>query len=40
MFSVSGKIAPEVNMLVLAGIFLIIGAVCVLIVKEKKIAIS
>ena len=36
MFTTEGSIPPEVNMLVLAGIFLIIGACCVGIVKEKN----
>ncbi len=31
-----GYVAPEVNMLVIAGILLIIGAGCVLIIKEKN----
>lgn len=35
-FTATGKVAPEVNMLVLAGIFLIIGACCVGIIKEKQ----
>ena len=35
-FTTEGSIPPEVNMLVLAGIFLIIGACCVGIVKEKN----
>ena len=36
MFTTEGSIPPEVNMLVLAGIFLIIGACCVGVIKEKK----
>ena len=36
MFTTEGSIPPEVNMLVLAGIFLIVGACCVGIIKEKK----
>ena len=36
MFTTAGNVAPEVNMLVLAGIFLIIGAGCVGIIKEKQ----
>lgn len=36
LFTTEGKIAPEVNMLVIAGILLIIGAGCVLIIKEKN----
>jgi maltose/moltooligosaccharide transporter len=36
MFTTEGNIAPEVNMLVLAGIFLIIGAACVSVIKEGK----
>ena len=36
MFTTEGNIPPEVNMLVLAGIFLIIGACCVGIIKEKE----
>ena len=35
-FTTPGCVAPEVNMLVLAGILLIVGAACVLIIKEKK----
>ncbi len=30
-----GQVAPEVNMLFLAGVFLVIGAFCVFIIKEK-----
>ena len=30
----AGGLAPEVDMLVLAGIFLIVGAACVLFIKE------
>lgn len=36
MFTTEGSVPPEVNMLVLAGIFLFIGACCVGIIKEKK----
>ena len=36
MFTTEGSIAPEVNMLVLAGVFLIIGAACVGVIKEGK----
>ena len=36
MFTTEGSIPPEVNMLVLAGIFLVIGACCVGVIKEKK----
>ena len=36
MFTTTSNVAPEVNMLVLAGIFLIIGAGCVGIIKEKQ----
>jgi maltose/moltooligosaccharide transporter len=36
MFTTEGSIPPEVNMLVLAGVFLIIGACCVSIIKEGK----
>lgn len=35
-FTPAGCVAPEVNMLVLAGILLIVGSLCVLIIKEKK----
>ena len=35
-FTTEGAVPPEVNMLVLAGIFLFIGACCVSIIKEKK----
>lgn len=35
-FTVEGAVAPEVNMLVLAGIFLWIGALCITIIKEGK----
>jgi maltose/moltooligosaccharide transporter len=34
-FTHSGQLAPEVLMLVLAGILLIVGAFCVYIIKEK-----
>ena len=36
MFTTEGSIPPEVNMLVLAGLFLIIGACCVGVIKEGK----
>jgi maltose/moltooligosaccharide transporter len=36
MFTTEGSIPPEVNMLVLAGVFLIIGACCVGVIKEGK----
>ena len=36
LFTPEGYVAPEVNMLVIAGILLIIGAGCVLIIKEKN----
>ena len=36
LFTTEGQIAPEVNMLVLAGVLLIIGALCVSIIKEHK----
>ncbi len=35
-FTTPGSVAPEVNMLVLAGVLLIVGAACVFIIKEKK----
>lgn len=35
-FTVEGAVAPEVNMLVLAGIFLWVGALCITIIKEGK----
>lgn len=35
-FTVEGAVPPEVNMLVLAGIFLWIGALCITIIKEGK----
>ncbi len=37
-FTVSGQVAPEVNMLVIAGVFLIVGALCVGVIKEKTSA--
>lgn len=37
-FTVSGHVAPEVNMLVIAGVFLIVGALCVGVIKEKTSA--
>lgn len=36
LFTTPGQLAPEVNMLVLAGIFLIVGAACVGIIKETS----
>lgn len=36
MFTVPNAVAPEVNMLVLAGIFLWMGAACVSFIKEKQ----
>ena len=36
MFTTEGSVPPEVNMLVLAGILLFVGAGCVVIIKEKK----
>lgn len=36
IFSIDGKIAPEGNMLIIGGIFLLIGACCVRIINEKK----
>ena len=36
MFTSEGSVPPEINMLVLAGVFLIIGACCVGIIKEKN----
>ena len=35
-FTVEGSVPPEVYMLVVAGILLIVGALCVTIIKEKK----
>ena len=35
LFTTPGQLAPEVNMLVLAGIFLLIGSAAVWIIKEK-----
>lgn len=35
-FTVEGSIPPEVNMLVLAGVLLLVGAFCVGIIKENK----
>lgn len=37
-FTVEGSVPPEVNMLVLAGVLLIVGACCVGIIKEHKMA--
>ena len=36
MFTTQGNVPPEVNMLVLAGVLLIVGALCVGIIKEKE----
>lgn len=36
LFTTEGQIAPEVYMLVLAGVLLLIGAMCVFIIKEHK----
>lgn len=35
LFTKSGFVSPEINMLVLAGVLLIIGAACVGVIKEK-----
>jgi maltose/moltooligosaccharide transporter len=35
-FTTPGDVAPEVDMMVLAGIFLLIGSACVWIIKEKS----
>ena len=35
-FTPEGGLAPEINMLVLAGVLLIVGACCVFVIKEKK----
>jgi maltose/moltooligosaccharide transporter len=35
-FTQEGQVPPEVNMLVLAGVFLVIGACCVSIIKEHR----
>jgi maltose/moltooligosaccharide transporter len=35
-FTKPGAVAPEVNMMVLAGVFLLIGSACVWIIKEKN----
>lgn len=36
-FTPAGELAPEVNMLVMAGVMLLIGACCVFIIHEKKV---
>ena len=36
MFTPKGMLPPEINMLVMAGVMLIIGAVCVYLIKETK----
>ena len=36
MFTPEGSLPPEINMLVTAGVMLIIGACCVYIIKETK----
>lgn len=40
LFTAEGQIAPEVYMLVLAGVLLFIGALCVSIIKEHKEAVE
>ena len=35
-FTPAGGLAPEINMLVLAGVLLLVGACCVFVIKEKK----
>ncbi len=35
-FSTPGSVAPEVNMLVLAGLLLVVGAACVWLIREKR----
>ncbi|EJX11162.1 transporter, major facilitator family protein [gut metagenome] len=35
LFTVPGQVAPEAQMLALAGIFLFIGAACVILIREK-----
>ncbi len=37
LFTPAGGLAPEINMLVLAGVLLIVGACCVFVIKEKKV---
>ena len=36
LFTPKGVLPPEINMLVLAGVMLIIGAFCVYLIKETK----
>lgn len=36
MFTSEGTVPPEENMLMLAGVLLLVGAFCVNIIKEKK----
>mgnify|MGYP000560691304 CR=1 FL=1 len=36
LFTPKGMLPPEINMLVMAGVMLIIGAVCVYLIKETK----
>ena len=36
LFTPEGSLPPEINMLVMAGVMLLIGACCVGIIKEKK----
>ena len=36
LFTPEGGLPPEINMLVMAGVMLIVGACCVAIIKEKK----
>jgi maltose/moltooligosaccharide transporter len=38
LFTQEGEVPPEVNMLFLAGVFLVIGACCVNVIKEHKAA--
>jgi maltose/moltooligosaccharide transporter len=35
-FTREGEVPPEVNMLVLAGVFLVVGAACVGLVREGR----
>ena len=36
LFTPQGMLPPEINMLVMAGVMLIIGAACVYLIKETK----
>lgn len=36
LFTPKGELAPEINMLILAGIFLFIGSLCVFVIKETS----